>query len=388
MPYCKECGKELEHDAKFCPHCGTRVSIKVLRAPKRPKARSKKIGRKVIARTVIAVIAIVVTAGIIVVLMTAARGPTRWLSGWSYRRPITITERSGSTLTDYQVLVTLDTSSIIAQGKMRTDAGDLRFTASDGTSLPYWIESGVNTSLTKIWVEVPSIPRSSTENIYAYYGNPSASSANSGDETFDFFDDFPGTDLDMNKWAHAETGRYVVGEGTIKVDIPTLRSRAMINSLQSFPINSAVRTLVRKVTTGSDLRGPIKTVGFSDLSGNDAYTHSEFFGESWFTVIVQNDNSGEYYPGDIGGGSSDWYVLECRWYTNGVRSVSYWKSDIHQYTLTHDYVPDSSDHLKVFVSTRTYSTGNNNTGYTEVDWLAVRKCVSADPTANVGPEET
>jgi hypothetical protein len=60
---------------------------------------------------------------------------------------------------------------------MRSDCGDIRFTDSDGqTQLNYWIESGCNTSSTKIWVKVPSIPANSTKTIYVYYGNSSATS--------------------------------------------------------------------------------------------------------------------------------------------------------------------------------------------------------------------
>jgi len=98
-------------------------------------------------------------------------------SVWGYRKPITISN-SGSALTDYQVLVILDTQSLISAGKMRSDCGDIRFTDSDGvTNLNYWLESGCNTTSTKIWVKVPSIPASSTKTIYVYYGNPSATRA-------------------------------------------------------------------------------------------------------------------------------------------------------------------------------------------------------------------
>ncbi|MBU5678908.1 MAG: DUF2341 domain-containing protein [Candidatus Aenigmarchaeota archaeon] len=60
---------------------------------------------------------------------------------FSYRRPITITNTAGA-LTDYQVLVTLDTASLISQGKMRSDCGDIRFTdPSVNSPLNYWIET-------------------------------------------------------------------------------------------------------------------------------------------------------------------------------------------------------------------------------------------------------
>jgi len=115
-----------------------------------------------------------------------------WLADWMYRRAVTINNTQNSnTLTDYQVLVVVDTASLIAQGKMRSDCGDIRFTDEDGvTQLNYWIESGCNTTSTRIWVRVPSIPGTSTKTIYMYYGNPAESSASSGSATFIFFDDF------------------------------------------------------------------------------------------------------------------------------------------------------------------------------------------------------
>ncbi|MEM4773003.1 MAG: DUF2341 domain-containing protein [Nanoarchaeales archaeon] len=105
---------------------------------------------------------------------------------FKYRIPITIKENSGNNLTDYQILVTLDTASLISQGKMRSDCGDIRFTDSDGiTLLNYWIEPNTcNTENTRIWVKVPYIPASSTKTIYLYYGNPEATSLSNVKDVF------------------------------------------------------------------------------------------------------------------------------------------------------------------------------------------------------------
>ncbi|MEM0481142.1 MAG: DUF2341 domain-containing protein, partial [Candidatus Aenigmatarchaeota archaeon] len=125
-----------------------------------------------------------------------------WLSGWQYRIPITIKENSGKNLTDYQVLITLDTASLISANKMKSDCGDIRFTDSDGTTLlNYWIESGCNTNNTRIWIKVPNIPASGTKTIYLYYGNLSATSLSNGDLVFEFFDDFRNANsINTNKW--------------------------------------------------------------------------------------------------------------------------------------------------------------------------------------------
>jgi hypothetical protein len=108
--------------------------------------------------------------------LTPASRDREGISGYSFRRQITINNTSNSNnLSDYQVLVILDAQSLISAGKMRNDCGDIRFADSDGrTLLNYWLESGCNTANTKIGVKVPSIPANSTKTIYVYYGNPNA----------------------------------------------------------------------------------------------------------------------------------------------------------------------------------------------------------------------
>jgi len=121
----------------------------------------------------------------------APSSPDPWFNpSWKYRVPITIDNTANANaLSNYQVLVTVDTASLISAGKMRSDGGDIRFTDSDGTTLlSYWIESGINTATTRIWVKVPSIPASSTKTIYMYYGSTaSVSSASDGASTFIMF---------------------------------------------------------------------------------------------------------------------------------------------------------------------------------------------------------
>ncbi len=97
---------------------------------------------------------------------------------WLYRQAIPVTNSSGSALTDYQVMATLNTSSLISANKMQSNCADLRVTTSDGTTnIPYWIEpSTCNTASTKVWIKVPNIPTSGTT-LYAIYGNANATEA-------------------------------------------------------------------------------------------------------------------------------------------------------------------------------------------------------------------
>lgn len=116
----------------------------------------------------------------------ASADPGWWDISWTCRKSITITELSGSALTDYQVKIDLS-----YEPAMQADFRDVRFIDSDNaTLLPHWCESYVPSTSATFWVKVPSLPASSLVTISMYYGNPAASSTLDGWNTFEFFDDF------------------------------------------------------------------------------------------------------------------------------------------------------------------------------------------------------
>ncbi len=129
---------------------------------------------------------------IFVVIAVSGVSMAWWDANWQYRVPVTVTETSGSSLTDYQVKITLDTASLISAGKMNADCSDIRVVDSDDlTALSFWVEDGTcNTASTVIWAKVPSLTASSSKTIYVYYGNSGATSASDITNTFILGDDF------------------------------------------------------------------------------------------------------------------------------------------------------------------------------------------------------
>jgi len=125
--------------------------------------------------------------GLLLLLMLA---PLAWSQpvGWSTALPITVTENSGAALNGYQLKLSVDTQSLITAGNMNADGSDLRFGADEqgNTLLNYWIESGINTASTTIWVRLGALPASSSVGIWMFTGNPGAVSASSLLGTFDF----------------------------------------------------------------------------------------------------------------------------------------------------------------------------------------------------------
>ncbi|MDD3127326.1 MAG: DUF2341 domain-containing protein, partial [Candidatus Izemoplasmatales bacterium] len=125
------------------------------------------------------------------------------LGSYSYRRDITVASNYASALTNYQVLLVLDTLTPISEGRMLSSGADLRFVVSgSATPLSYWIESGLNTSATRIWVKVPSIAAGGSVTLTAYYGYASATAVSST-STFVFADAFPGSSLDTGTWSYS-----------------------------------------------------------------------------------------------------------------------------------------------------------------------------------------
>jgi len=132
-----------------------------------------------------------------------------WDLDWEYKIPITLDNTGNSTdLNNYQMLVSIDSSQASFWNNINSDGNDIRFLNSDeNIELSHWIERWdyINNDA-NIWVEVQSIPPTSTTTIYLYYGNSNVSDANNGYLTFDYFDGMEdydtGGDLNYpNEWA-------------------------------------------------------------------------------------------------------------------------------------------------------------------------------------------
>jgi hypothetical protein len=309
-----------------------------------------------------------------------------WPHGWTYKKPILINNTLNSNnLTDYQVLVTLDTQSLISQGKMRSDCGDIRFIDSDGTTLlNYWIESGCNTTNTKIWVKVPSIPASSTKTIYVYYGNPNAKSLSNGDAVFDFFDDFLGTSLDTNKWT---TGGYG-GWGGIYYSVSNSiltewsdNNWRILRMNKNFAPSDTIAIEVKFLKTADSSWHTNYLVQYNNVNNNRlgladwVYTGANM----GIQLIV---NSGTSYPKDFGPFSSNvWYIS---------RIIKKNSTTLYLDALTSDrsFINSYETTQSVWSSiTWTWVNWQYENIQVKYDWIFTRKYTSPEPTTSVGNEE-
>ena len=301
-----------------------------------------------------------------------------WNDSWQYRRPITINNTQNSnSLTDYQILVTVDTATLISDGKMRSDCGDIRFVDSDdSTKLSYWIESGCNTSSTKIWVKVPSIPASSTKTIYMYYGNPSASSESDGEVVFEFFDDFEGDAIDTSKWGGN------IADFSISNSIISCSESSKWIYTKTFQISDGI--VEAKVKIDSGARGSLH-----------ARTNQV---DTYYATDVNSYNINYRYPnGDVRArlwSSSGETILNTASYTHDTEwHIARLILNGSQITFEYEKL-DGSNKYSYSTTDTTYSSGyiglatdGMDSGAVYYDWILVRKYTDPEPTTSVGNEE-
>ncbi|NOY11367.1 MAG: DUF2341 domain-containing protein [Archaeoglobi archaeon] len=299
-----------------------------------------------------------------------------WLAGWSYRVPITIQENSGTGLTDYQALITLDSS--FNWSATSSDGSDVRFTDEFGNALSYWIEEWNYGTSAKIWVKVPSIPASGTTTIYLYYGNLAANSESNGTSTFVFFDDFD--DGDVSDWYSKNawiTGLAFSGRNVLYL-YPTGST-----SFQHFAVPLNCNIGLQDYIVGAYIydRNPAGSV----------LLHYVDDGNWWGMELYTGGNRDIFRP-YIGGVDKGWV------YTHWPCSISartWYKIEVEAHPDSFRLYVDGTLTWSQSVASAYQLTGYSKVGFVEhlgygplyADYIYVRKYASSEPTVIIGPEE-
>ncbi|MCK4551094.1 MAG: DUF2341 domain-containing protein, partial [Candidatus Aenigmarchaeota archaeon] len=193
-----------------------------------------------------------------------------WNKSWAKRKAIIV--NTTTDLTDYQFNYTVSWVS-----GMNDTFKDLRFlyfneTTGAQTELPYWVEANYSQDNASVWIKANLTTGNNT--VYMYYGNPTATYNNSlgGTDTFIFFDDFPGSSIDITKW-EGDTSYATISNGmmTFKATSITIRSMtSIIDTISSPAILSAKRRFYQDGVS-SDSCG----FGFINDSGTMVYHYAD-----------------------------------------------------------------------------------------------------------------
>ena len=131
-----------------------------------------------------------------------------WSSNWDYYVSVTISNTSGTSVTDFWVdYNSFNASTLIAAGKLQADYDDLRVVI-DGTDVNYIIrEYGKGTDSTHIMFPV-TLATGSSKDVSIYYGNAAASAPTFVTETASW------VNTDVAGFTVSQAGKYINIEGT------------------------------------------------------------------------------------------------------------------------------------------------------------------------------
>jgi hypothetical protein len=313
------------------------------------------------------------------------------LTGWTYRKSITLSRASGA-VTNYQMKLLVGESSgatgedVDCGGLCLSNFNDLRFTKSDGTTLlDYWIESvsgATPNQLATIWIEFDSIGTGATT-FYMYYGNAAAAaqyatSSLAGKATFNFFDHFLDDPPAAADWYH-----YVDnGSETVSGSIFAVTGHLSYNAWgckQVFSTGYAYRGLAKVNTeTGTE----IAIFSIDDRSDDGTYIGA---GIDRASIMVTGGSkswlTGREGPTTVNARTevmTDYAVVEIQ--RNASTSVIFTIGDVTKQTITTNVPTDNCGFM-------VYSKAAANT--VSWDWVAVRQFLATEPAWGAwGAQET
>lgn len=107
-------------------------------------------------------------------------------AGWLYNMPIQVQNSNTVNAVDYQLRITVNTQSLIGNGQMQSNGADIRFSGActSNSFYNYWIEAGLNTPTTAIWVKIPLIAANTSSTVFMFYGNSTVTPMSAVQGTF------------------------------------------------------------------------------------------------------------------------------------------------------------------------------------------------------------
>lgn len=259
-----------------------------------------------------------------------------------------------------------------------TGCEDIRATDSDGTTLlSQWVQQlQCNTTGTRIWQKVPSIPVG-TKTLYYYYGSTTAPAVDNGDNTFEFFDDFDGTAINSAKWTQTlgSAGDFTVQGGTLRGNnsngrlVSTFKMQGgMLATLKAKTTTLATNTHM----VGGVYNGTYDYFGISVGPNHGGYN---LYGQSITAVTntsVPANNIGYTISSPDGATTT---IQGYNWDTG----AWYISPTSKTYSIANKPLALGRTYYWDYYEGQTYRT--------DWDWILVRKAAAIAPTATAGTKE-
>ena len=297
-------------------------------------------------------------------------------AGWGWRSPVTVEELSGRAVTDYSVQVTVDTASLVSAGQLEVDGHDLRFVdAATGSLLDHWVEAGLDTATTLIWVMVPSIPAGGSIDLWMYHGNPGALDVSDRSAAMLWWDDFSSGSLS----AYESQGRNGDGDEVWAISAGQAYNTNSIYSHASLVVTGMTLgdDFIAETTAQANDDDGIGLVSHLNGDGSNYYCVQSWESQSDRNGICRNVTEG---PAVASGGLSDCCEGETHTYeivhVAGQIRMLFDGSQVATWT---DGSPLAAGRIGL------QQTQLDPPGY--FDYLQIRRYVEPEPAALVGAAE-
>jgi hypothetical protein len=220
---------------------------------------------------------------------------------WDYRKEITVTNK----IEGYQTLLNIsyDTTNIAnVSSNSNTNFSDLRFTAENGSLIPYWIEYTDEGNYSIVWVN----NKWNETKLYMYYGNTEAECNSNGTDTWDFFDDFSNTTW-SDRWKDSTFGTVSIVDGWFRLKTSWTSGGGKTDSIYTvrddIPVGRTVFKL-RVTNKGTNIfNSPFSVYKWVDIPNYFKFGHRDNNADnSNYRVLLKNegvDTGGQHTTGSI-----------------------------------------------------------------------------------------
>jgi hypothetical protein len=290
--------------------------------------------------------------------------------------------RNPNTLTNYQVLIVVNTASLIVAGKLRSDCADLFVLNTNDTyyvtvnpkaaAYPSWVEPETcNTMTTRVWVKVPSIPGGGKVTLYLRYGNGNVTGW-TGRDVFDYFDDFS---AGLSSSYVQEASGWTVSNGVL-----VSPSTASANNIIHYPVSLsrnagwAIRARVYISASAYSYSG----VGFiwgtagGGVSSVSGYIANYYYSTASYLSKISSGSASSLASLPLP--SSGWYMVD--FIANSTKIVVVRNGALDGFSTDTSFTSFSGVGFRQGVASTP-----------ACDWWAVRKYSSPEPVASVGNEQ-
>jgi hypothetical protein len=339
------------------------------------RERRKKMKRPAI---IALAIAIMLSEGLVFMLFSNSThaSSTWWDNNWSYRRQITI----GPHPENYQINV------IIPPDIPKVDYPSIRFLENENSGLlPYWIERAEDSYVNVAWVRRLE---NSDNSIWMYYGNSSATSAENGDNTFLFWDDFGGAN--SGKWGET------LNRGTITwLTYSVLEAQGNHCQLEHGPGQNIQYLSTQRIIEFRVKPENVWRLGFTPTGPGGFY---EEYACLFRKTYPENRFWAKNYVSENNRPSNVWYIFRTELYGDNrdrERSRFYWGNDNGQYRqslensneFTDTWGPEYPRSIDKYNLGEWDDNSSSNYSACYYDWFFVRKYVDPEPTVTIGPKQ-